>query len=120
MVASSLQPVLAERNKSMKSRVYVEKREGVLRVANTRVSLDSIVYAFRDGQTPESIAQSFPLVTLEQVYGAIAVYLANRAEIDDYLEREEADFEAFRQQTRQADPLFYEKLAKARRQRLAS
>ena len=46
------------------------------------VSLDSIVYAFLNGQTAESIAQSFPLLTLEQVYGAIAVYLANRDEID--------------------------------------
>ncbi len=104
----------------MKSRVYVEKRDGVLRVADTRVSLDSVVYAFRDGQTPESIAQSFPLLTLEQVYGAIAVYLANRAEIDAYLEKEEAHFEAFRRETRAADPLFYEKLASALRQLLAS
>ncbi len=99
---------------NMKNRVYVEKRDGVFRVANTRISLDSIVYAFRNGQTPEGIAQSFPLLTLEQVYGAIAVYLANKSEVDAYLEKEEADFEAFRQQTREADPQFYEKLATAR------
>jgi hypothetical protein len=44
---------------------YVEPREGVYRVADTRVSLDSIVYAFLDGHTAESIQQSFPLLTLE-------------------------------------------------------
>lgn len=104
----------------MKNRVYVEKRDGVFRIATTRISLDSIVYAFRNGQTPESIAQSFPLLTLEQVYGAIAVYLANKDDVDAYLEREEAEFEAFRQETREADPQFYEKLAKGRRQLKAS
>ncbi len=104
----------------MKKRVYVEKRDSVYRIANTRISLDSVVYAFRDGQTAESIAQSFPLLTLEQVYGAIAVYLANREEVDAYLEKEEEDFEAFRRETHKADPLFHEKLANARRQLLAS
>ncbi len=104
----------------MKNRVYVEQRDGVFRVANTRISLDSVVYAFRNGQTPESIAQSFPLLTLEQAYGAIAVYLANKDEVDAYLEKEEADFEKFRQETRKADPQFYERLAIARRQLLAS
>ncbi len=96
---------------SIEGKVYVEKRDGVYRIAGTRVSLDSVVYAFRSGQTPEAIAQSFPLLTLEQIYGAIAVYLANKAEVDAYLENEEADYEAFRQATREADPLFYLKLA---------
>ena len=40
-------------------------------MAGTRVSLDSVVYAFLGGHTAESIAQSFPVLTLEQVYGAI-------------------------------------------------
>jgi len=46
---------------------YVEQREGGHWISGTRVSLDSIVYAFLQGQTPESIAQSFPVLTLEQV-----------------------------------------------------
>ena len=50
---------------------YVEQVEGVYRVAGSRVSLDSIVYAFWEGKSAETIAQSFPTLTLEQVYGAI-------------------------------------------------
>ncbi len=96
--------------------VYVEQREGGYWVANTRVSLDSIVYAFLAGQTAESIAQSFPVLSLEQVYGAIAFYLANRAEIDTYLAKAEKTFEALRQAARDADPAFYQKLAAARPQ----
>ena len=96
--------------------VYVERREGGYWVANTRVSLDSIVYAFLAGQTAESIAQSFPVLSLEQVYGAIAFYLANRAEIDTYLAKAEVAFEALRQAARDTDPTFYQKLAAARPQ----
>lgn len=95
---------------------YVEQREGFYRVAGTRVSLDSIVYAFLSGQSAESIAQSFPVLTLEQVYGAITFYLANRDTIDRYLELQEQDYDAKREAARAADPMFYQKLADAKRQ----
>ena len=94
---------------------YVDWRDGGYWVSGTRVSLDSIVYAFLNGQTAESIAQSFPVLTLEQVYGSIAFYLAHRPEIDAYLEQAKADFEAQRDAARAADPMFYQKLAEARR-----
>lgn len=61
---------------------YVEYRNDAYWLEGTRISLDSIVYAFQQGLSPESIVQSFPLLTLEQVYGAITFYLANRNEID--------------------------------------
>ena len=86
-------------------------------MAGSRVSLDSIVYSFLNGHSAESIAQSFPVLTLEQVYGAIACYLANRSNIDAYLVQVRSDFEALRQAARDADPMFYQKLADARRQR---
>ena len=95
---------------------YVENTDGVYRLAGTRVSLDSIVYAFWRGQTAESIAQSFPALTLEHVYGALTFYLANRSEIDAYLKEAEAEFEAMRQASRERDPMFYQKLVDARRQ----
>ena len=99
------------------SNQYVNQRDEGYWVAGSRVSLNSIVYAFLDGQSAESIAQSFPVLTLEQVYGAIAFYLANRAEIDTYLARVRVGFDALRQAARGADPMFYQKLADARRQR---
>ena len=96
---------------------YVEQREDVYWVVGTCVSLDSIVYAFLEAQTAESIARSFPVLTLAQVYGAITFYLANRPDIDAYLRREEAEFETVRQVWRTQDAMFYQKMANARRQR---
>lgn len=97
---------------------YIEKDDNGYRIAGTRVSLDSVVYAFAEGQSPESIVQSFPALQLEQVYGAITFYLAHRAEIDAYLDQARQDYETARQAERAADPGFYERLA-ARRQQVA-
>ncbi len=95
-------------------RDYVDKRDGGYWITGSRISLDSIVYAFLRGASPESIARSFPLINLEDVYGALAFYLAHQSEIDDYLRQGEAEFEALRQQTRQVNPLLFKKLEEAR------
>jgi uncharacterized protein (DUF433 family) len=102
------------------SKNYVTQVEGAYRITGTRVSLDSVVYAFGQGQTAESIAQSFPTLTLEQVYGAITFYLAHRSEIDAYLQQGEAEFTALRQAARDTDPMFYQRLADAKRRRRGS
>ncbi len=102
-------PVLAAKS-------YIEHRNEGYWVQGTRISLDSIVYAFRKGLSPENIVQSFPLLTLEQVYGAISFYLANRAEIDIYLAAEEEAFEAMSQPLETSSPALYNKLIAAKRQ----
>jgi uncharacterized protein (DUF433 family) len=117
-IAHSACETLAWKDKPM-NKEYVEQREDIYWVTGTRVSLDSIVYAFSEGQTAESIAQSFPVLTLEQVYGTITFYLANRPQIEAYLRREEAEFEALRQAWRAKDAMFYQKMADARRQKQA-
>jgi uncharacterized protein (DUF433 family) len=93
---------------------YIEKHNGGYWIAGTRVSLDSVVYAFLRGASPESIAQSFPALTLEQVYGGITFYLGHRAEVDDYLAQSEADFKELREKSREANPLLYQKLEAAK------
>jgi uncharacterized protein (DUF433 family) len=64
---------------------YIEQRDGNYYVSGTRVSLDSLIHAFHRGESPETICQNFELLHLEEVYGAIAYYLANQAEMDTYL-----------------------------------
>lgn len=95
---------------------YVEQRDGSYMVVGTRVSLDSIVHGFVSGSSAETIAQAFPVLNLEQVYGAITFYLAHRDEVDRYLEATQRDFAAKRDASREADPMFYQKLADAKRQ----
>lgn len=61
---------------------------GVMRVGQTGVVLDSVVAAFQHGHSPETIQQQYPALTLEEVYGTVAQYLANRVELDEYLDRQ--------------------------------
>src|SRR5438552_3760185 len=99
-------------------KAYVEQRDGGYWVAGTRVSLDSIVYAFRRGASPETIRSSFPALTLEQVYGAITFYLSRQQEIDDYLQQSEAEYEAARranhEELRRDKPELYGRLISAK------
>jgi uncharacterized protein (DUF433 family) len=95
---------------------YVEEHDGAYRIAGTRVSLDSVAYGFLRGESAESIAQNFPALSLEQVYGGIAFYLANRDDVDAYLRRRSAEYETLRQQSRDRDPAFYQKWADRKRQ----
>jgi uncharacterized protein (DUF433 family) len=94
---------------------YVEQRDGGYWVTGTRVSLDSIVYAFLRGSAPESIAQSFPVLKLEEVYGAIAYYLGHQADVDNRLRQHDREFETLRAQARQASPTLYKKLEESRK-----
>ncbi|MDJ0801167.1 MAG: DUF433 domain-containing protein [Calothrix sp. MO_167.B12] len=96
---------------------YVEQRDKGYWIAGTRISLDSVVYSFLNGESPESIAQNFPLLSLEQVYGAITFYLANREMIDMYLEEAEAEFQQLQQSFREKSPLLYQKLKAAQAQK---
>lgn len=66
---------------------------GVVRVSNTRVTLDTIVTAFNDGATAEEIAQQYPTVPLADVYSVIGYYLRRRDEVEFYIgkRKKEAD-----------------------------
>jgi uncharacterized protein (DUF433 family) len=79
---------LRQYNQGSMAKEYIEERESSYYVAGTRISLDSIVHAFRRGESPEAICQNFELLRLEEVYGAIAYYLANQSNIDAYLVRQ--------------------------------
>src|SRR5688500_17629036 len=77
----------------------IQTPEGSWRVNGTRVSLDSIVHAYWNGRQPEAIAADFPTVSIEQVHGAIAFYLRNRAEIDAYLATQDARWKEFQKES---------------------
>jgi uncharacterized protein (DUF433 family) len=93
---------------------YIEQRPGGYYVAGTRISLDSVVYAFNRGEPPSEILENFALLgSLAKVYGAIAFYLDHKADIDKYLEERARDFEANTIPLSEANPVLWEKLQRA-------
>jgi uncharacterized protein (DUF433 family) len=95
---------------------YVEQRNGGYYVAGSRMSLDTVLHAFRRGEAPETILEHFPAIgSLAKVYGAIAFVLDHPQEMEAYLTEQERHWE----EARQANPLaIVEKVRRARHARV--
>ncbi len=79
-------------------------RTALRHVAGTRVTLDTVVYAFREGATPEEIVQRYPSIELADSYEAITHYLRHRGEVDDYLAQREKEACAVRAENERRFP----------------
>jgi uncharacterized protein (DUF433 family) len=84
--------------------------DGVMRVGDTRVTLDTVVHAFEQGHTAEEIVSQYPALRLADVYAVIAYYLNHQAEVQAYMRQQQeeaqkiweqietkADYQAFRE-----------------------
>jgi len=72
--------------------------DGVVRVGGTRVTLDTIVAAFKDGATVEEIVYQYPSLNLADVYSVIGYYLQQRAEVEAYLRRRQQEADRIRRE----------------------
>lgn len=66
---------------------------GRLRIDGTRITVNQIVIWYKQGYSPEEIADQYPHIELSQVYTSLAYYHANKKEIETDLvqEQREAD-----------------------------
>lgn len=72
--------------------------DGVMRVSNTRVTLDTVVAAFKEGATPEEIAQQYPSLPLADVYAVVSYYLRRSSDVEVYLARRREQAERTRRE----------------------
>lgn len=95
---------------------YVEKiPDAGYRIAGTRIGLELIVTAYLDGQSPESIQDNFPTLSLESIHGSIAFYLRNREEIDRYIQEIAVLFDELQKQSEKENSPLLNRLRAARR-----
>ncbi len=76
--------------------VPLQYRDRAIRVTDSRITLDIIVGWLEMGDTPADIQDKYPWFTLEQINSIIAWYLANRAEVDEYIREGEVEAEKLR------------------------
>jgi uncharacterized protein (DUF433 family) len=93
---------------------YVKIVEGMYQIGDTRISLDSLVYLFREGLSVESMVESYPVLSLEQVHGALAFYLGNQKAIDAYLAEGQRVVQAHHEQSKRTNAELIAKLQRAR------
>jgi uncharacterized protein (DUF433 family) len=73
-------------------------KDGVVRVGGTRVTLDTVVAAFKEGATAEEIVQQYPSLQLADVYAVISYYLRNHSKVESYLRKRQKQADAIRKQ----------------------
>ena len=71
---------------------------GVVRIAGTRVTLDTVLAAFAKGACAEEIVHQYDVLGLADVYAVIAYYLRHKAHVDEYLAEQETLRQAVRQE----------------------
>jgi uncharacterized protein (DUF433 family) len=81
--------------------------EGTIRVIGSRITLDTLVTSFKQGDTPEDIQDGFPSLSLAQINAVIAWYLAHTVEADEYLKEVDEEAEALRREI-QSTPKYKE------------
>ncbi len=72
--------------------------DGVIRVGSTRVTLDTVVVAFKEGATAEEIVSQYPTLALADVYAVISYYLRHQTEVEAYLRQRQRLANTVRQQ----------------------
>ena len=74
---------------------------GRLRINGTRMTVNQLVVWYKQGYTPEEIADQYPHLTLAQVYTALAYYHANQEEIEAELTAEKIEADRLKQASQQ-------------------
>ncbi len=93
---------------------------GVIRVGQSRVTLQTVIADFNRGASPEEIAHHYPVLSLSQVYLVIGYYLENHQEVDEYMARQRelaAEARTAYEAEHPNDPLRQRLLAKLEEQR---
>jgi uncharacterized protein (DUF433 family) len=81
-----------------------EDETGAVRVGNSRVLLETIVRAFQDGASPESIVHRYTTLSLSDVYNTIGYYLRHQDAVEAYLSQREQLAEAVQQRLSDIQP----------------
>ena len=81
-------------------------QHGTARIGGSRLTLDTVITAYKNGASAEQITRQFPPVELADVHFAIGYYLRRRDEVDDYLQEglDEAEKIRFEMESRYGTP----------------
>jgi uncharacterized protein (DUF433 family) len=92
--------------------------DGTIRVADSRVSLDSVVHHYKLGASAEQIAQKFPALDLADVYAAITYYLSHEDLVEEYLLQQQTEEDEVQKKI-ESDPQYQKTSAQLRARLLA-
>lgn len=77
---------------------------GAIRIGNSRVLLEFVIRAYKDGASAEEIARRFDTLQIADVHAVLAHYLRHRSEVEEYLTAREAEARELRDMIESAMP----------------
>jgi uncharacterized protein (DUF433 family) len=107
-----INPIMVSLEETISTPLVITE-QGTIRVKGSRVSLDSIIYHFKIGATAEQIVQSFPSLSLGDIYSSIAYYLTHRQQIEEYLQQQDTEADALQEQV-ESRPSYQAEIAELR------
>jgi uncharacterized protein (DUF433 family) len=81
-----------------------QDEQGTIRVKASRITLDTILAAFKKGETAEEISESFPTLDLADIYSIIAYYLHHQEQVEAYLGEQDSKSAQIRQKIEKQYP----------------
>jgi uncharacterized protein (DUF433 family) len=88
-------------------------QDGTIRIAATRVSLESVVHYYEQGATAEEIVLRFPTLRLADVHACLAYYLNHQEKVHEYIQLQQQRADELRERIA-ADPAQQRGLAQMR------
>lgn len=76
----------------------------VIRVRGTRIPLDTVIYAYNDGESVEAIVESYSTLNPADVHAVISYYLRHKADVDAYIKHREQEAEVLRREIEERWP----------------
>lgn len=105
--------------KRHQSVAFLQEEDGTARLIGSRIPIDTIVGAFKKGATAEQIQDSFPSLSLREIYSVIAYYLEHQDDVDAYLKERREQADALRNDIEaQQDTLAFRERLRLRRRQL--
>ena len=71
---------------------------GRIRIDGTRITVHRIATLYKQGQTPEDVAETYPHLSLGQIYAALAYYHANQPQIEAELAELDSEYDELKHQ----------------------
>jgi uncharacterized protein (DUF433 family) len=82
----------------------LQDESGAVRVGHSRVLLETVIRAFQDGASPESIVNRYSTLSLSDVYNTIGYYLRHKSAVEVYLSQREQLAESVQQRLSSIQP----------------
>jgi uncharacterized protein (DUF433 family) len=69
---------------------------GRIRIEGTRITVHRVATLYKQGLSAEEIAQTYPHLTLAQIYTAVGYFLDHREEIEQDLKSDQEEYDRLR------------------------